>query len=149
MSNISSISGSTTPYQISNQADFTQFVQDFKGIGSALQAGDLSTAQSALATFQQDLQGNSQAPANQPFGKNNPANNDFQTLASALQAGDVKAAQKAFDSLQTDLKTARKGHHHHHSAGTTPTTATPTSKTTSSVVDSNGDSDASHLNLTA
>jgi hypothetical protein len=149
MSNISSVSGTPTPYQLSNQDYLTQFVQDFKGIGSALQAGDLSTAQSALATFQQDLQGNSQASANQPFGKNSQANNDFQSLTSALQAGDVKAAQTAFASLQTDLKAARKGHHHHHSAGTTPTTATPASKTTSSVVDNDGDNDASRINLTA
>jgi hypothetical protein len=149
MSTLSSVSGTTTPYQIANQANFNQFIQDFKGIGSALQAGDLPTAQNAMATFQQALQGNSQIAANQPFGKNSQANNDFQSLTKALQADDVTAAQKAFASLQTDLKAARKGHHHHLSAGTTPTTATPTSKTTSSAADSDGDNDASRINLTA
>jgi hypothetical protein len=149
MNNISNVSGAINPYQPPSQDNLTQFVQDFKGIGSALNAGNLSTAQSALATFQQDLQGNLQTSANQPFGKNSQANNDYQSLTSALQAGDVKAAQTAFASLQTDLKAARKGHHHHHSAGTMPTTATPTSKTTSSVVDSDSDSDASRINMTA
>ena len=136
MSSISSVSSSTIPYLTTNQSGFGQFGQDFRAIGSALQSGDLSTAQSALATFQQDLQGNSQTPANQPFGKNSQANTDYHSLVSALQSGNLSDAQKAFASLQTDLKAAHKGHHHHHHSSSVASSTTPaTSTTTSSATD--------------
>jgi hypothetical protein len=149
MSSISSVSSATNPYQTTNQNGFGQIFKDFKAVGSALQTGDLSTAQSALATFQQDLQGNSQTSANQPFGKNSQANSDYQSLASALNSGDLAAAQKAFASLQTDLKAAHRGHHHHHSSSATAPTTPTNSATTSSVVDSDGDSDGSRVNVIA
>jgi len=164
MSSISSVSSATNPYQVSNQNGFDQTIQDFKAIGSALQSGSLSTAQSALATFQQAVQGNSQTPSNQPFGKNSQANADYQSLTSALKSGDLTGAQKAFASLQTDLKSAQsahKGHHHHHNSSatssttpsTTPSTTTSvasaSSVTTSSTTDSDGDHDGSGFNATA
>lgn len=137
MSSISSVSSATNPYLPPNQNGYGQFGQDFNAIGSALQSGDLSTAQSALATFQQDLQGNSQTPASQPFGKNSQANTAYQSLVSALQSGNLSDAQKAFGSLQTDLKAAHKGHHHHHHASSVASSTTPaTSTTASSATDS-------------
>jgi hypothetical protein len=144
MSSISSVSSTTNLYQPANQNGFGQFVQDFQAIGSALQSGDLSTAQSALATFQQDLQGNSQTSSSQPFGKNSQANSDYQNLVSALQSGNLSNAQQAFASLQTDLKAAHKGHHHHHSSSATASTTTASNPAASFLTDSgNG------LNVTA
>ncbi|HTI98832.1 MAG TPA: hypothetical protein VL527_08000, partial [Dongiaceae bacterium] len=107
MSSISSISSSTNLYQPNN--DFAKRFQDFKALGTALQSGDLSSAQSALANLQQTVSGNSSTSttsASQPFGKNSQANSDFQTLTSALQSGDLSGAQQAFTSLQSDLKAA-------------------------------------------
>jgi outer membrane protein assembly factor BamD (BamD/ComL family) len=149
MSSISSISSATNPYQTTNQNNIGQFVQDFKAIGSALQSGNLSTAQSALATFQQALPGNSQTSSSQPFGSNTQANTAYQSLTTALQSGNLSTAQQAFASLQTDLKSAQsahKGHHHHHSSDVTASTASSTTPTTttSSVVGSDGS-----LNATA
>lgn len=141
MSNVSSVSSTTNAYQTTNQNNFGQSIQDFKAIGSALQSGDLSTAQSALATFQQDLQGNSQTSANQPFGNNTQANTDYKSLTSALQSGDLSTAQKAFSSLQSDLKAAHKGHHHHHSSSATASTSsstTPTASTSSTMGNDGG-----------
>jgi DNA-binding FadR family transcriptional regulator len=149
MSSISSVSSTTNPYPSASQSGFGQLVQDFKSLGSALQSGDLSTAQSALAAVQQALQGNSQASSSQPFGKNSQANTDYQTLASALQSGDLAGAQKAFASLQTDLKAAHKGHHHHSPGTTTSSAPTSPAATTSSKVDSDGDNDGSNLNVMA
>jgi hypothetical protein len=156
MSNVSSVSSIANPYQTTNQNGFGQFLQDFKALGGALQSGNLSTAQSALATFQQDLQSNapaasSQTSANQPFGKNTQANTDFQNLASALQSGDLSSAQKAFASLQTDLQATQKGHHHHHhgSGSTTQTAPTASGTTANSATDSDGDNDGSNLNAIA
>ncbi len=166
MSSIASVPSTTNPFQMVNQNSVNQFITDFNAIGSALQSGDISSAQGALATFQQDLPANSSTSTNQPFGSNTKANTDYQSLVSALKNGDVTGAQKAFTNLQTDLKTAHKGrHHHHHGSGVTtdtiPLSATasssavkrPTSSAntmaTSPVVDSDGDNDGSSLNVTA
>jgi hypothetical protein len=165
MSSIASVPSTTNPFQMVNQNSVNQFVTDFNAIGSALQSGDISSAQSALATFQQDLPANSSTSANQPFGSNSKANADYQSLVGALKNGDATGAQKAFTNLQTDLKTAHKGHHHHHGSGVTTDTTPPGATTSSSavkppknptgttttnpVVDSDGDNDGSGLNVTA
>jgi len=128
MSTISSVSSTSDPTQTSsqgNQSDIAQLTKNFQAIGGALQSGDVSTAQEALAALQQAMQGgsqsNSQTSSSQPFGKNTQANTDYQSLTSALQSGNVSDAQKAYASLQDDLKSAssahsaHKGHHHHHS----------------------------------
>ena len=160
------MSSTTNPYQPTSLNSFSQIVQDFNSIGTALQSGNLSTAQSALATFQQDLQNNSQTSTTQPFGNNSQANTDYQSLTSALQSGDLSGAQKAFSSLQTDLQgagagKAHKGHHHHGSGGgasteslinnlTTSSSTTSTNSTgTTSAADGDAENDGSILNVTA
>jgi hypothetical protein len=158
MSSISSVSSATNPYQTTNQNGFAQIAQAFQAVGSALQSGDLSTAQSALASFQQTLQAgaqsNSQTSANQPFGKNSQANTDYQNLTSALQSGSLSGAQQAYTSLQNDLKStqsahsAHKGHHHHHSSSATSSTSSSTTSATSSTTSSTVGSDGS-LNAVA
>jgi hypothetical protein len=140
MSSVCGVTSATNAYQTTNQSVLGKIVQDFGAIGTALKSGDLSTAQSALATFQQALEGNSQASASQPFGSNSQANSDYQSLVSALQSGNLSSAQKAFASLQTDLTSSHKAHHHHHhgSSGTSTTaqiinnlnTTQPTTTTT-------------------
>jgi hypothetical protein len=116
MSSISGLSSTTDPYQATNLNAFVQFVNDFNAIGNALQSGNLSSAQGALATFQQDLPGNSQTTSNQPFGNNTQANADYQSLTSALQSGDLSGAQKAFASLQNDLEGGGKTKRHYSSS---------------------------------
>ena len=145
MSSISAISSNTDPYRIADQQNLGQIGQDFKAIGSALQSGNLSTAQTALTTFQQDLQAASKTGATQIFGKNSQANTDYKSLAAALQSGDLSGAQKAFASLQTDLKPVHKGHHHHHSSSSTSATTQTNNATTSSAIGSDGNK----LNVTA
>jgi len=124
MSAISSVTSTGNPYQTTTQNGYAQIVQDFNDIGSALQSGDVSAAQTALSAFQQNLPGNSQATASQPFGQNSQANTDYQSLASALQSGNLSSAQKAYANLQKDLqsaqtstKTGHRGHHRHGSGG--------------------------------
>ena len=141
MSSISSVTPATNPYQPANQNGFAQTFSDFKAIGSALQSGDLSTAQSALAAFQQNEPAGSQSATTQPFGKNSQANTDYQTLTAALQSGDLTGAQKAFSSIQTDLKSAQaahKGHGHHHHHGAPPATAAATPATSSPTTTTGG-----------
>jgi len=148
MSNISSVNSANNPIQPPNQDGFAQIVKSFQAIGSALQTGDVATAQSALTSFQQALQGNapanSQAATSQPFGKNSQANTDYQNLTSALKSGNLTTAQQAFSSLQNDLKSAQstkaahRGHHHHRTASATSSTSTATTPATSSTVDADG-----------
>jgi len=145
MSSISAVSSNTDPYRIANQQNPGQIGQDFKAIGSALQSGDLATAQTALTTFQQDLQAVSKTGATQIFGQNSQANTDYKSLAAALRSGDLSTAQKAFASLQTDLKPVHKGHHHHHNSSGTSATTQSSSATTSAAIGSDGNK----LNVTA
>src|SRR5580692_502899 len=106
MSNIGSVAGTTSPYQPTNSN--TLALQAFQSVGSALQSGDLSSAQSALATFQQSLPGSSSSAVQPPFGRNHQANSAYQNLAGALQSGDLSSAQRAFANLQTALSAAHK-----------------------------------------
>jgi len=124
MSAIASVSSTSNPYQTSNQSGMGQIVQDFNSIGSALQSGNVSDAQTALSSFQQDLQSNPQLSSSQPFGDNSQANTKYQGLVSSLQSGNLSSAQKAFSTLQTYLEAAQtssksthKGHRHHGSGG--------------------------------
>jgi hypothetical protein len=144
---ISSVSSATSP-QAANQNQVNQLAKSFNAIGSALQSGDVSNAQSALTTFQQALQSSSQTTDKQPFGKNAMANMDYQSLTNDLQSGDLAGAQKAFTSLQNDLtspstqsvQSAYIGHHHHHHATATATNSPATLSSTngSSTPGSNG-----------
>ena len=130
-----------SPITSSYPAGANPVVQDFNAIGSALQSGNLSNAQSALSTFQKVLQNSSPTSPNQPFGKNTQANMDYQSLTSDLQSGNLSGAQKAFSSLQKDLtptqstqssQSAHKGHHHHHVTSATNSTASPTASAANS-----------------
>ena len=120
MSSISSVSSAASQYQSAGQNSIGPIAQSFQSIGSALQSGDLSRAQGALASFQQKLETSSPSSASQPFGKSGPASTDYQTLTTALKSGDLSSAQQAYSSLQADLKGTQSTHrgHHHHGSGT-------------------------------
>jgi hypothetical protein len=135
MSTISSTFSSTNPYQATNLNAFTQFVNDFNAIGSALQSGNLPDAQSALAAFQLDLPAQSSASNIQPFGNNSPANADYQKLAAALNSGNLADARQAYAGLQNDLQGTGQAHRHRHLRSNAPGTAptpVPTTATSSS-----------------
>jgi hypothetical protein len=118
---VSSVSSTTNQYQNTVQDGFSQAFQDFKGIGTAIQSGDLTTAENALTTFQQDLQNSSQTsqknPLSQLFSNNSTLNNDLSALQTALKSNDAAGAQTAFKTLAQDMQGAmktQKAHHHHH-----------------------------------
>jgi hypothetical protein len=99
MSAISGVSSATSPHTTTNQNAIASIPKDLGVIGSKLKTGNLSAAQTALSTFQQNVQGNP------PFGMNSQANADYQKLVMAVQSGDLSAAQQSLASLQTDLQT--------------------------------------------
>lgn len=79
---------------------------DFNTLATALQSGDLTGAQKAFATLQQDMQNTGQTQSAQQTSQTSQQNNDFNTLAKALQSGDLTGAQQAFTSLMQDAQTA-------------------------------------------
>jgi ribosomal protein S20 len=108
---ISNAYPATSAYQANAFAGFRQKMQDFKGLANALQSGDISSAQSAFATVQNDLQSAQSNGKTSPLlDQNTPVGKDFQTLQAALKSGDIKAAQDAFATLTQDM---RKAHGHH------------------------------------
>jgi soluble cytochrome b562 len=89
------------------QNTFQQIRTDFQQLGTDLQAGNLTQAQSDYATLSQDISG-SQTQSN------NAVNQDFSALGQALQAGNLTDAQNSFSTLLQDLQQSAQVHHHHH-----------------------------------
>ena len=114
--NVSSVSSAQQP---TSTDGFGQLFKDFKGIGSAIQSGDLTTAASALTSFQNDLQSTTgKNPLSQLFNNNSTLSSDLTSLQNALKSNDPTAAQNAFKTLAKDMQSAMKtgkshGHHHH------------------------------------
>ncbi len=92
----------------SNASSISTFQQDrqaFNQLTSALQSGDLASAQDAYNT----LAASPMAQGNSPFAQ------AMQQIGKDLQSGDAASladAQKVLSSLQQ-----ARGHHHHHHGG--------------------------------
>lgn len=84
----------------------SQIKQDVQSLSTALQSGDLQTAQKSYGDLQKLLQGNgsiSQASTKTtPSGPLGAIKADFQQLGTDLQSGDLAAAQKDYAQLATD-----------------------------------------------
>ena len=121
-----------------------QLRQDFAALGAALQSGDVTGAQSAFATYQQDLDAvqqmraarESSAPNASASGRP-PASTNFQdllqALGSALSSGDANKAQQAFQSLQQAVGAHGHGHRHHGAHAVTASTPASSPAATGSV----------------
>ena len=137
---IASISASPSSYQPQIRQTGKQIRQGFDDLTKALQAGDLSAAQSAFAALQKLQPGQTQ-------GTNaaSPVSTDFTALGKALQSGDVKAAQSALQQLQQDIKATHHGHHHHHHAASAQSASSSPSSVTGAngATNSDGDQDGS------
>lgn len=99
---------------------FQQLKQEFQQLGSDLQAGNLSQAQSDFAALQQKLPGASPANASLPSTGQNTLPAALAQLSQDLQAGNLSAAQSDFAAVQQDVQqigqqqAAGGAHHHHH-----------------------------------
>lgn len=115
-----------------------QIKQDVQQLSTALQAGDLATAQKSYGDLQKLLQGNgsiskastatvpaSSTTSSVPSGPLDTVRNDFQSLGKDLQSGDLAAAQKDYAQLAKDSQQLvaqqeaagggrADGHHHGH-----------------------------------
>jgi hypothetical protein len=84
---------------------------DLSNLMSAVQSGDIGTAQSALATFQQDKQAMFGPPPNDAATDTsgttgNPFLDDLKALLTSAVSGDSSGVEKAATALQKDLQSA-------------------------------------------
>ena len=96
--------------QVGSMATWQQRQQMFQQLTSALQAGNLSSAQQAFSS----LTGGKPVQGNGPLAQ----------VGQALQNGDLSGAQKALQALQSNHG---KHHHHHGGQSIAPPAAQPSS----------------------
>ena len=142
MSSISSLTSSSlySPYLTTNPNNPSQLLQNRNALGTAIQSGSTSSAQSALSTVQQTLSSNPASSTSQPFGNNTTANADYTTLVNDVQSGNLTDAQNALTKLQSDLKSGHGHGHHHHGGGAPPPQTSDTTDSTSSSFTTDGTS---------
>ena len=96
------------------QSRMQKMKQEFQQLGTDLQSGNLSAAQSDFAALQQ-MQPQS---ASSTAAKSGSISQDFKQLATDLKAGNTTAAQQDFTKLQQDFQSqGTQAHHHHHHHG--------------------------------
>ncbi|MGA7461084.1 MAG: hypothetical protein WBW69_12720 [Candidatus Korobacteraceae bacterium] len=107
------------------QKQMQEMRQEFQQLGSDLQSGNLSAAQSDFATLTQldpnltsssSTSSTSSAAAATSSTASNPMQQAFAQLAKDLQSGNLSAAQQDFTAIQQAMQSASAahGHHHHH-----------------------------------
>jgi hypothetical protein len=113
---------------------------DFSAIGTALDAGDLTTAASAVTKVQKDTASGSQGAQG-----SNPLQNDMNTLGNLIQSGDLTDAQTLFSSILSKLSgtTAAATSSTAAASTTTASATTAASATTSSASTSSSGSSSS------
>ena len=103
------------------QSKGQQFKQEFEQLGQDLQSGNLSAAESDLATLQQNGPQSNSSSSSQ---NSSPIGKGFNQLSKDLQSGNLSAAQQDYSTIQQDFqnqsaqsKSAQGHHHHHHASG--------------------------------
>jgi hypothetical protein len=106
-------SSATTAAMASTAAGTPQgdsFQSDFTSLLAAVQSGDVGTAQSALSTLQNAVQGTSAgySPNSMSSSTTNAAapQTDLAALFQAVKTGDLTSAQTALTRLQTESQSA-------------------------------------------
>ena len=109
---VSGILFNTNLYQTNSpQTKVGKLRDNFQRLEQALQSGNLSGAQQALAALQQlmsNLSAGSQISSSQSLFRT-----DLNAIGQALKSGDLSAAKAAFTKLQQDIQSANKGHKGH------------------------------------
>jgi predicted nuclease of predicted toxin-antitoxin system len=112
-----------TPQFQSTQSTNQNFQQEFQQLGEDLEAGNLSAAQSDLATLQQySPQSSSASSSTSSSQSSNSIAQEFNQLSQNLQSGNLTAAEQDYSTIQQDFQNQAQNHaahgfHHHHSTG--------------------------------
>lgn len=103
----------TSCYQSTLQSALKQRLTDFKALKSALDGGDLASAQKAFSALEQD---NKALTSNGRKAPSDQVSQDMDALKTALGSNDLSGSQSAFATLTQDLQAERKGHGAPHAA---------------------------------
>jgi DNA-binding FadR family transcriptional regulator len=151
---VQGVSSSTNPYLSNVQSNTATLSSEFKSLVTAIQSGDLKSAQNAFSQIQSLMKSSQSAQAVtavQPSTQQSELNADFTALGNALQSGDLNGAQDALKKLGQDVQstssTGKAHHHHHHHGGKSPSDAIASSTTVSSAAAANGSAGSSGNNL--
>lgn len=84
------------------------FRSDFRSLLRAVKAGDMASAQSALATIKSEVASQSAAysPASTPTSGDSPIGADLKALFDAVGSGDATSAQTALSKFAADRREA-------------------------------------------
>lgn len=105
--NVSAVSAAANPLDPAFQSDLAKRHQDFNALQSALQSGNISNAQSAFASFLQEVQSTAlKAGSKSLFAPGSQPGKDLDALGSALKSANLQAAQQAFTALAQDIQSA-------------------------------------------
>ncbi len=129
-----SAAAATATSSVATTAATGTVATDWSSLGTALQSGSLSSAQSAFAKLQQDLTAAADPALNQaqavyaamqgttPLSGASAVSTDLSALQQALQSGNTTSAQSLLAKLEQDLQgsggAAFHHRHHHHGMGT-------------------------------
>lgn len=90
------------------RAGAQSFRQEMQDLTTALQSGDLSSAQTAYSSLQASLQQFQSSPLYQKLENSGKVSGamatDFSAIGTALTAGDITGAQSAAQQMQTDMQ---------------------------------------------
>ncbi|MGA3295228.1 MAG: hypothetical protein ABSE45_14750 [Candidatus Acidiferrales bacterium] len=89
-----------------------QLQQEFQQLGQDLQSGNLTAAQSDIATLQKNSLFANATSATSSSQTTNSASQAFNQLSHDAQAGNVSAAKQDFLTLQQDLQGQQAGWSH-------------------------------------
>lgn len=138
---VSGVSPTASTLQ-STQTDPRQL---FGQLTSAINSGDLSSAQQIYSQLSQALGGTN-------ANSNNPFDQALNAIGQSLQSGDIGGAQQALSSLQQQTQAGRGHHHHgghHGGGGQASASASPSSSTTTTSSASVTATSGTTINLTA
>ena len=119
------------------QNKFQQIQSEFKQLGTDLQSGNLTQAQTDFTTLSQDLPGLSQSASTTAATTSTPANSlvqAFKQLGQDLQSGNLSGAQADYATVQQDAQqnvSQQVGGHHHHHHGESSQNSSPSQQTNS------------------
>jgi hypothetical protein len=113
---VSAISSSLQTYQNTVlKNNLQQFQQEFQQLGSDLQSGNVSGAESDLSALQQSVPGFSGSSSG-----NNPISQAFNQLSQQLQSGNLTGAQQDYANLKQNFDERGAEFRHRHPANGTP-----------------------------
>lgn len=128
---ISGISSSSL-YQSQLVNHYQQMRTAFQQLGSDLQSGNISAAQTDFATMTQGA--STPAATSTTSGSQTSLQQEIQQLGQDLQSGNVTAVQQDYSSIQQTIQHAHAEHTHHgrqHDASPSDTSTDPFSLLTS------------------